>query len=369
MSKTRPQAWKFAGLLVALLAVPFVARAGELPERCRLEPQNGPCKALLEKYYFDPGRNRCVSYIYDGCGPVVPFDELEECQALCETDEVPHLDALERIEGLPYLDVRISYPKTWDSPTIRAYADDREIPTMRVGGGFDQTTNFESVRLAPGPEGCRRLAVTLQNGEETHHLGTRFYFRPPADLIPLAHFGDDEVVTVTRPLQFALHRLSAPQFRLNGKPLAAEPLAQNTHGLDVVQLSPDWVAGSNTLIVEAMTDAGGRFEKSWTFFDLTGETLPLGHEVRLAYGYPGSKSGPFYELEVVGDAVAVTDHAERMAFRLTDGWLMHDPLLVADIVARQPGESRLRILLTSHFLSHSKLDREYLVRVPPTASQ
>jgi hypothetical protein len=62
-----------------------VSFGGGLPEKCRLEPVNGPCKAMLEKYYFNQKTSRCMEYIYDGCGPVVPFETIEECRSLCET--------------------------------------------------------------------------------------------------------------------------------------------------------------------------------------------------------------------------------------------------------------------------------------------
>lgn len=55
-----------------------------LPEKCRLVPVKGPCKAMIEAAYFDPKQGKCVTYFYDGCGAVKPFDNLEECQQTCE---------------------------------------------------------------------------------------------------------------------------------------------------------------------------------------------------------------------------------------------------------------------------------------------
>lgn len=68
--------------IVTCLAIP--AAAADLPERCRQVPIKGPCKAMIEKFYFNQKSGRCAAYFYDGCGPVVPFDSLEECQQLCE---------------------------------------------------------------------------------------------------------------------------------------------------------------------------------------------------------------------------------------------------------------------------------------------
>lgn len=58
--------------------------AGELSEKCKLMPVKGPCKAMIEKIFFNQKTGKCTPYFYDGCGPVVPFDSLEECRKLCE---------------------------------------------------------------------------------------------------------------------------------------------------------------------------------------------------------------------------------------------------------------------------------------------
>lgn len=74
-------------LLLLMLAAPCLsqpAAAVDLPELCRLQPVNGRCKAMIEKFRFDQAGGKCVAYFYDGCGPVVPFDSLDACRKLCE---------------------------------------------------------------------------------------------------------------------------------------------------------------------------------------------------------------------------------------------------------------------------------------------
>ena len=58
---------------------------GELPEKCRLVPVNGTCMAMMDRYFFNQLTSQCTKYIYDGCGPVVPFHTLDACRALCES--------------------------------------------------------------------------------------------------------------------------------------------------------------------------------------------------------------------------------------------------------------------------------------------
>lgn len=94
---------RFACYLVSiLLAATGLARpvaAVELPELCRLQPVNGRCKAMIEKFRFDQASGKCVAYFYDGCGPVVPFDSLDACRQLCEAAQ-PALK--KRASGLYY---------------------------------------------------------------------------------------------------------------------------------------------------------------------------------------------------------------------------------------------------------------------------
>lgn len=62
----------------------FKSQAKEpLPEKCRLKPDGGPCKALFWKYYFDPKTNECKEFVYGGCEGTVPFETKEECAQEC----------------------------------------------------------------------------------------------------------------------------------------------------------------------------------------------------------------------------------------------------------------------------------------------
>lgn len=74
----------YASAALLLLCSACAPQGPVLADRCRLEPINGPCKAMMERYRFDQKSGTCREYIYDGCGAVVPFESLEECRQLCE---------------------------------------------------------------------------------------------------------------------------------------------------------------------------------------------------------------------------------------------------------------------------------------------
>lgn len=52
-------------------------------ERCQLVPDSGPCDGSFPKYYFDHQENQCRGYIWGGCGGVVPYETLQECEEDC----------------------------------------------------------------------------------------------------------------------------------------------------------------------------------------------------------------------------------------------------------------------------------------------
>lgn len=53
-------------------------------DRCNLEPDAGLCLAAFQKFYFDKKEKKCKVFTWGGCGGVVPFDTLEECEKQCD---------------------------------------------------------------------------------------------------------------------------------------------------------------------------------------------------------------------------------------------------------------------------------------------
>ena len=56
---------------------------GESSRVCHVEPETGPCKASIEKYYFDSETKSCEPFVWGGCQGTIPFDTAELCQKLC----------------------------------------------------------------------------------------------------------------------------------------------------------------------------------------------------------------------------------------------------------------------------------------------
>ncbi|NJD37696.1 MAG: proteinase inhibitor I4 serpin [Geobacter sp.] len=82
--KTRCFTLFIAMLLLTATGPTLLSAADVLPDRCRQVPVKGPCKAMIEKFFFDQQTGKCKPYFYGGCGQPPPFDTLEECRKLCE---------------------------------------------------------------------------------------------------------------------------------------------------------------------------------------------------------------------------------------------------------------------------------------------
>jgi hypothetical protein len=54
------------------------------PDRCNLKPDAGFCNAAIPKYYYDNNEKKCKQFTWGGCGGVVPFDTMEECEKQCD---------------------------------------------------------------------------------------------------------------------------------------------------------------------------------------------------------------------------------------------------------------------------------------------
>lgn len=51
---------------------------------CNLPPAPGPCRAAMPQWFYNPKKQRCMRFIYGGCGGNDNnFDTKEECKKAC----------------------------------------------------------------------------------------------------------------------------------------------------------------------------------------------------------------------------------------------------------------------------------------------
>ncbi|MEM6803587.1 MAG: BPTI/Kunitz domain-containing protein [Bacteroidota bacterium] len=50
-------------------------------DRCKMKPDPGLCKARISRYFYNPKSKKCEEFFWGGCGGVVPFETLKECES------------------------------------------------------------------------------------------------------------------------------------------------------------------------------------------------------------------------------------------------------------------------------------------------
>ena len=73
--------------LLLLLIIPFLSFSQIVTEDCNSIPDPGKCLAYIQTFYFDQTTSQCEESYWGGCGGVVPFWTLEDCQNSCENIE------------------------------------------------------------------------------------------------------------------------------------------------------------------------------------------------------------------------------------------------------------------------------------------
>nr|CAB55816.1 hypothetical protein [Ixodes ricinus] len=59
------------------------------PAKCKLPPDDGPCRARIPSYYFDRKTKTCKEFMYGGCeGNENNFENITTCQEECRAKKV-----------------------------------------------------------------------------------------------------------------------------------------------------------------------------------------------------------------------------------------------------------------------------------------
>lgn len=351
------------GLMLGLWLSLDATAGADLPDRCRLEPVRGSCKALFENYAFDQERRKCLPIFSGGCG-IVPFEELEECEALCEIGDELRISELRQVEGLPFARLDLEYPKAWTEPAFVVRVNGRDAATRSAGGGFSQTANLATLEVFLGSGPVTGLsAETTVEGKVFSASATLHWVAAPEFLL-IGHFGRDEALLEAGELRFLMLNVDSLSVRHNGIEIGTEAVKGPAGAFAVWRVEPKWSAGRNVLAVTARAGNGARLEREYSFVNLADGRLPLRQKTAVVYGEPGSRSGPFYRLDVVGDAIAKASETIIDVPGLDDaGWPAQHQKLIGEIAGSAPGAAVLRIFNKPHFRGSEQIEREIRLQV------
>ncbi|CAM4600969.1 unnamed protein product [Leuciscus chuanchicus] len=104
---------------------------------CALKKDEGPCRAMKERFYFDIDTGRCEPFEYGGCqGNANNFETLQECQDMCHVKEDKSPCHLEDEPG----------PCRGLVPRFFFDFKSQECKRFFYGGCFGNANNFKTIK-------------------------------------------------------------------------------------------------------------------------------------------------------------------------------------------------------------------------------
>lgn len=267
-------------------------------------------------------------------------------------------------EGI-YAAVSLEYPKSWsDDVKFTVDVNGKPVRTRKISGGFSSDRNAADLMFFPKRAGKQNITVrTVVSGRSVQARGT-FDWKQTPFVAVLGHSGDREILgSKDRQLTVAVANVVGVSISFNGKDMYGK-----LSGSDIQTRSfdPAWRQGKNTLTVSANKFDGSLIVRNFTFFYPGGSAavISAGETAVFYYGKEGSKSGPFYDVKIDGDAIApLRDVRANFLSMDKDGWLVLETMLAKEFRAQKPGSATIRVSIKPHFLEKMTLDRELTVTV------
>ncbi|XP_010888224.2 tissue factor pathway inhibitor a isoform X1 [Esox lucius] len=147
---------------------------------CHLEEAPGPCRGLVSRYFFDSRSKECKHFYYGGCfGNANNFRSMKECQARCQNPEISTLalkvDVAPKVDESPNLEIKIKEPTSEISVQILKATGELALSDSHMQQNHSQ---LQVTNFTP-PELCfsRIDRGTTCEGEEAR-MERRYVYNP-----------------------------------------------------------------------------------------------------------------------------------------------------------------------------------------------
>lgn len=274
--------------------------------------------------------------------------------------ERPRIADVRPMEDRPYLVVDVAYPKSWPETSFTIEVDGKAAPARPLGGGFDPESNFATYLVFPGAS-CKKLAARWDAPRPGRTAAAPIAWKAPTLAVLVDRLGERDAVLQPGALELQVFPPATARFFQDGVELTAAAAEGRGPGRRV-RVTPRWSPGLNTVRM-AVAGPGGRTERDFTFVLLDQGGLEPSTTAQLVYGEVGSKSGPFYQLAVEGEARVVETRFGNVLMADAEGWLLESQVFVAVLQGMLPGEATLRILRKEHFTKEYELHAEHRIWV------
>ena len=88
-------------------------------QACYYIPHIGPCDAAFPRYYYDQEENECLEFTWGGCGGLVPFETMEDCESSC--NESVQVSSNQTIDYPVIFKLNNCYPNPFNPITTLRY--------------------------------------------------------------------------------------------------------------------------------------------------------------------------------------------------------------------------------------------------------
>lgn len=233
----------------------------------------------------------------------------------------------------------------------------------RTSGDFPSDRNMAGLIFFPRLAGKQNITVKAIVGGRNVLAKDTFDWKQTPFMAVMGHAGDREILgKKERQLTVAVANVADTRISFNGKEIQGKLSGSD---IRVCSLDPAWRPGKNVLTVSANKFDGSLIVRNFTFFyPGEGTSLPLGETAVFYYGKEGSKSGPFYDVAVEGDVVAIVRDVKADFLSMdSDGWFSFFPMLGKELRAHKPGSAVIRVFAKPYFLEKKQRDREIIIKV------
>jgi hypothetical protein len=316
---------------------------------------------MFERYYYNFREEKCAPFFWGGCGGVVPFETLKECEDTCLASEGLTIKNLQSLNDL-YAEISLEFPKGWENPEFQIEIDGRSVNARRVSGGYSETRRMASLLFFPGKPGAKQVSVIATNDSKVIRAAQSFNWKGKPVAVLLDYPGDRLLVTAKKKIRLITANIEHVTITFNGQRTDPEIVGQNA---TLFTFDPEWRPGLNTVSVEGKGTDGSSFNRNFTF-TYSPPGITQGETMLLSFGIQGTKSGPFYSIAIEGDAIAsgATRTAESSVLD-NEGWVGSETNMVRELKAVKQGQAKVLIFEKPHFLQERRLIKEIMLTVIP----
>lgn len=217
-----------------------------------------------------------------------------------------------------------------------------------------------------GPPGKKEVRLEIAAGDRRLFAATALDFRSKGAIVLLDRV-PGEAVLEPGEWRFWVYFVQDLAVRVNGRevPFDLKPTPVSPHHA-LLSLRPKLQPGPNLVAVAGKGLAGEAVRLECPTYLVNDRQVKLHHEILLPYGYLGSKSGPFFRLEVAGEALQAGERLDlEQAGLKEDAWFYAKRIFLKKLKAVKTGEAVLKFYEKSWFTNPYECRRTLHLRVVP----